>query len=188
MNMLGWALLCPYARDIIWHGSVPLYLPKYPTGEEAKPIHENMKKIILEDIPYIIEHVNLELLNYEQEYTHSLCISRNEETVCANSKADIVLYVASRRSIYTLYIEITSRIHVVKPWQALLRGIGLYYEKRLPVWIIIASPEEIRYKILTEQDQQKVLKTINRSSENYKPAPNLCSLCELSQYCPYRAV
>ena len=88
-----------------------------------------------------------------------------------------------------MYVEVSSaRINVAKPWQALLRGIGLYYERRIPVGIVIVSPAKIMYKLLEDSDQQVVLTRLNRPSDGFEANPNLCSLCELLGYCPYKVI
>ena len=91
--------------------------------------------------------------------------------------------------LVSLYVEVSStKINVAKPWQAILRGIALYYEMRLPVGVIIVSPEKIMYKLLEDRDQRNVLSRLRRSSEDFEPNPNLCSLCELASQCIFRAI
>jgi len=193
LNMLGWALLCPYARDLIWHGAIPFHQPDYPTADESKALHEELRNqvnSIFEDGQII------RILNVEKEYEHSIGIwlrpseNKGRDTfVCAKSKADLVYTAWSGKRLFTLYTEVSStRINVVKPWQAILRGISLYYERRLPVGIIIVSPEKIMYKLLNDGDQTRVLSLINIPSDDYPSNPNLCSLCELIKSCPFRAI
>lgn len=188
LNLLGWALLCPHARDLLLHGSTPIGAWGYPTAEEAGQHHETLKSIVLEDVRQAIKYAGLNPVSYSVEYKHEIAVLRDDTWVCARSKADIVYTIAGGSDLYTLYIETSTRIHAAKPWQALLRGLALYYERRLPTWIIIVSPTEIMYKILEERDQVIILKLINRDSEGFEPNPNLCSLCDLSHYCPYKVI
>ena len=188
LNLLGWAMLCPYALELIKHGSTPMEPPSYPTSDEAKDAHEKLKHLIRRNMGEILSFSGLEVVNVEPEYFHQVFFSFGDEGICANSKADLVYTVAHKGSLYTLYIEVTTRIHVAKPWQTLLRELGLYYERRLPVWLVIVSPEKLMYKVLTDHDQEKILKALNRKPDNFEPHPNLCSLCELADYCPYKVI
>ena len=189
LNLLGWALLCPYARDLLWHGSMPLSDYGYPTGDEANKQHESLKSSVIGELEKVfIGLEGIDLVNIEQEYNHELSIRRGDGWICARSKADILATIAVSGELYTVYVEVTTRLHVAKPWQALLRGLAFYYERRLPVIVILVSPDEVRYKPLTEHDQERVLVALNRSSNGFQPSPNLCSLCELVHYCPYRVI
>ena len=190
LNLLGWAALCPYARDLLWHGSTPIQPCQYPTGEEADEAHKALLDGITGAIAEAVEDSGYRLVKHWREYKLSLTILRGEEKLCARSKADLVLLIGapSSRSLRILYVEAATRIHVAKPWQVLLRGLALYYQYRLPVWLAIVSPEKIMYKELTGKDQDKILRALNRDSSGYQPSPNLCSLCELAHQCPYKAI
>ena len=188
LNLLGWALLCPHARDLLWHGVTPLEPHPYPTSEESRPLHDELKSIVAEEARKAIRDAGLRVVAVETEYSHQIGLAREDEWVCGVSKADIVYTVARGRRLYTLYVEVATRIHVAKPWQALLRGIALYYEWRLPTWVILVSPEEVRYKALEDRDQDRILAKLNLPSDDSSPRPDLCSLCELAHYCPYRVV
>lgn len=180
--MLGWGLLCPFAMDLLWHGAIPLHIPEYPTAEEYKDLHERLKKIVDASLG------NIGIISRQVEHELIICFFRGDEELCSNSKADLVYTVASKNTLMTLYIEVAgSRINVVKPWQALLRGISLYYERRLPVGVVIVSLEKIMYKIVSEIDQVKVLSRLRAGREGFNPQPSLCSLCELHQFCSQRA-
>ena len=188
LNLLGWALLCPHARYLLWHGSTPIEPWLYPTSEEAKSLHEKLKRAVIEESRKAIGLAGFQVVGLDTEYQHQVSVSMGDSWLCATSKTDIVYTVAGGRDLYTLYIEVATRLHVAKPWQALLRGLALYYERRLPTWIVLVSPEEVRYKSLTSKDQEAVFRALNRSEEGFEPSPNLCSLCELSHYCPYKVI
>uniref|UniRef100_A0A7C1I4N1 Uncharacterized protein n=1 Tax=Fervidicoccus fontis TaxID=683846 RepID=A0A7C1I4N1_9CREN len=181
-------MLCPYAVELIRHGSTPLEKPYYPTAEESKDWHEALKKIVKEALgnPYIRNS----LLSIQYEFEHELGIQFADGLICAKSKQDVFALVRTRNSkdIFALYIELASRINIAKPWQALLRGIFLYYSLRLPVGIVIASPEKIIYKVLTDEDQSDILLRLHRPTEGFEPRQNLCSLCELASFCSARAL
>jgi hypothetical protein len=182
-------MLCPYALELIRHGSSPLEKPYYPTAEESKDWHEALKKIVKEAFDDIrIKNSLLSKLN--TEFEHELGIQFADELICAKSKQDVFALVKTKNSkdIFALYIELASRINIAKPWQALLRGISLYYSLRLPVGIVIVSPEKIMYKVLTDEDQSAIMSCLHRSTEGFEPRQNLCSLCELASFCPARAL
>jgi len=185
LNLLGWSLLCPHARDIICHGSSPLQQPDYPTADESKRLHEELKDLIGN---IIIDVLGDSIISSETEHEHEVGVLSGDCFMCAKSKADLVYTIKAGKTLSTLYIEASSRINVAKPWQALLRGIALYYERRLPVGVVIVSPGKIMYKLISQEDQDKVLKMMDRVSEYYTPNPNLCSLCELANYCPFKAI
>ena len=182
--------MCPHARDILWHGSTPLQPYQYPTGEEASKDHENLLHKAEDAALGALEDSGLRLARYWREYELNLTITRDGEKLCARSKADLVIMAGkpSGRGLLLLYVEAATRIHAAKPWQALLRGIALYYRYRVPTWIILVSPDRIMYKLLAEEDQGKILKKLNRSSSSHEPSPNLCSLCELAHQCPYKVI
>ena len=185
LNLLGWALLCPYAAELLWHGSTPLVQPDYPTADESRRLHD----MVMRSVREAIESSGTSLVSVEVEYPHSIGIIGDDTGLCALSKADIVYTLNLKGGLFTLYVEVSSaRINVAKPWQALLRAIALYYERRLPVGVVIVSPDRIMYKLLEDSDQDKVLSRAYRSPDGFNPHPNLCSLCELQQYCPYRVV
>jgi len=185
LNLLGWAMLCPYAMELLWHGSTPLVQPDYPTADESKKLHS----MVMNSVAEVVESLQARLLSAEREYQQVLGFIREDARLCAISKADIVYTMNIGDQLFTLYVEVSStRINVAKPWQALLRAISLYYERRIPVGIVIVSPEKIMYKLLEDNDQDKVLKRIHRSPRDFNPNPNLCSLCELQQYCPYKVI
>jgi len=188
LNLLGWAMLCPYALELIRHGSTPLEKPYYPTAEESKDWHEALKKIVKE--AFRDRYIKNSLLSIQFEFEHELGIQLADESICAMSKQDIFALVKTRNSkdIFALYIELASRINIAKPWQALLRGIFLYYSLRLPVGIVIVSPEKIMYKVLTDEDQSAILTKLHRSTDGFEPQQNLCSLCELASFCPARTL
>ncbi len=187
LNLLGWALLCPHARELLWHGSTPLEPPEYPTAREAKRAHESLRRAAAEALEALF---GSRLVGDGGEYAHELgVVGEDGSILCARSKADLV-YVASlggRPAL--LYVEAATRIHVAKPWQALLRGVGLYYEWRLPVAVLIVSPCRLMYKVVDDRDQALLLRRL-RGGEGggWEPSPELCSLCELSGYCPYRVI
>ncbi|MCE4601377.1 MAG: hypothetical protein F7C38_07465 [Desulfurococcales archaeon] len=186
LNLLGWALLCPHARDLLWHGITPLEQPLYPTAEESKSQHKVLKKLV-------DEHLNAflgdRILATYPEYEHVLGIYRGDDLLCARSKADLVYNVKLGKTLATLYVEIaSSRINVAKPWQAILRAIALYYELRLPVIVMIVSPFKIMYKVVEDRDQVALLKLVDKPSSNFEANSNLCSLCELASQCPYRVI
>ncbi len=185
LNLLGWAMLCPYAMDLLWHGSTPLSQPDYPTADESSMKHNRLREIV----DGIFNSLGMQIISRLVEYQHSIGVSRRDELLCARSKADLIYILKTMNGLTNIYVEISStRINVAKPWQALLRGIALYYELRLPTAIIIISPYKIMYKLLENSDQEKILYKINHSIEGFKPTPNLCSLCELASYCPYRVI
>jgi len=188
LNLLGWAILCPYALELIRHGSTPLEKPYYPTAEESKDWHDALKKIVKEALDDI--RIKNSLLSIQYEFEHELGIQLADESICAKSKQDVFALVKTRNSkdIFALYIELASRINIAKPWQALLRGIFLYYSLRLPVGIVIVSPEKIMYKVLTDKDQDAIMSYLHRSTEGFEPQQNLCSLCELASFCSARAL
>jgi hypothetical protein len=181
-------MLCPYALELIRHGSTPLEKPYYPTAEESKDWHEALKKIVKH--AFNDKDIKNSLLSIQFELEHELGIQLADESICAKSKQDVFALVKTRNSkdIFALYIELASRINIAKPWQALLRGIFLYYSLRLPVGIVIVSPEKIMYKVLTYEDQSAILSCLHRSTERFEPRQNLCSLCELASFCPARAL
>ncbi|MGC9187506.1 MAG: hypothetical protein ACP5GN_07475 [Fervidicoccaceae archaeon] len=195
MNLLGWAMVCPYAMKLLWHGTIPLDIAVYPTAEESKHRHDMFGMIVEDQIRSGIFNI----IDEKHEYEHGICFQNGEDELCARSKADYVYLgtlerTRSKNRLITIYLEISSsRINVAKPWQAILRGISLYYERRIPVGIIIVSPERMMFKILDDQDQRKVIKRINAglrrdAEENWASSSNLCSLCELLHYCPYRLI
>lgn len=185
LNLLGWAMLCPHAIDLLWHGSTPLGQPNYPTADESSAKHDRLRNVV----ERVLDSSGMRVISRLVEYQHKVGFIKKDEILCARSKADIIYIIKTRRGLMNIYIEIAStRINVAKPWQALLRGIALYYEWRLPTAIIIISPEKIMYKILEDSDQERILARINRNYENFEPSPNLCSLCELANYCPYKVI
>ena len=186
--MLGWALICPYAGELLKHGVVPYEAPLYDTGEEAEHQHEKLKRLV-DHIMESLLRKNGILINAEQGYQHEISITVNDIVLCGRSKADLVYTFETRKRLYTVYVDVATRIHIVKPWQVILRGISLYYEKRIPVWLVIVSPWRIMYKVLGEEDQIKVLKRLSgKYMEGFQPSPNLCSLCEFIHHCPYRVL
>ncbi len=186
LNLLGWAMLCPHALELLVHGSTPSSPPPYPTADEMESLHEHIKRIVMNTINSA-KILRDNIISVESEYRHTLGLRVGDVVLCANSRADLVYTLKIGRDLVTLYVEVTARLHVVKPWQALLRGIALYYERRLPVWVVIVSPETIMYKLLEDEDQNEILRRARRSRED-APSPNLCSLCELAHFCPYKAV
>ena len=193
LNLLGWAILCPYALELIRHGSTPLEKPYYPTAEESKDWHDALKKIVknaFNNDPSIKNSLLSIQFEDKAELEHELGIQLADESICAKSKQDVFALVKTRNSkdIFALYIELASRINIAKPWQALLRGIFLYYSLRLPVGIVIVSPEKIMYKVLTDKDQSAIMSCLHRSTEGFEPQQNLCSLCELASFCSARAL
>jgi hypothetical protein len=179
-------MLCSHALELLVHGSTPQTPPLYPTADESRELHEYLKKAVIWATNEAVKLAGGTVVSMEPEYEHRLGIKIGDSMLCANSKADLVYTVKFGRSLVTLYVEATTRIHAAKPWQALLRGIALYYERSLPVWIIIASPNNIQYKLLEDRDQDKILRSIRGGRT--PPSPNTCSLCELAHFCPYRAV
>ena len=185
LNLLGWAMLCPHAMDLLWHGSTPLGQPNYPTADESSAKHDRLREVVEQ----AFNSPDMRIISRLVEYQHMIGFIKKDEILCARSKADLIYILKTRYGLMNTYIEIAStRINIAKPWQALLRGIALYYEWRLPTAIIIVSPYKIMYKLLRDHDQEKVLARINRGYEDFEPTPNLCSLCELANYCPYRAI
>ncbi len=188
LNQLGWALLCPYARDLIIHGAVPVSYT-YPTAEEASGIHDKIKRLTHKVLLEILGSLrDVYVVSVEPEYRHSIGFRIGHDNVCADSRADLAYTLYVKNQLITLYVEAATRIHVAKPLQALLRGIALYYERRTPVWIIMVSPSRVQYKLLEEKDQDRILKLLNRKAENFSPSQNLCSLCEFVHFCPHRMV
>lgn len=186
LNLLGWALLCPYAKDLLWHGAIPMEGPVYPTAEESKRIHDRFKRVVSD---VVRDALGSNLIGVEAEYDHRICFLRDGEVLCADSRADYIYIAKLNNVLAVLYLEVSStRINVVKPWQALLRGLAIYYELRRPVGIVIVSPQRIMYKLLSEEDQGSILKRMRRSSGDFKPTPDLCSLCELLHLCPYKVI
>ena len=193
LNLLGWAMLCPHALELLVHGSSPHEI-WYPTAEEAKDVHEHLRRYIEEEVNNIVKVLrseNIAIVSLEPEYEHRLGIRIGDTLLCANSKADLVYTLSvkegAEESLVTLYIEVSTRLHVAKPWQALLRGLALYYERRLPVWIVLVSPEKLMYKQLSDEDQEEMVRRV-LGKKKISPSPNICSLCELIHFCPYREV
>jgi len=187
LNLLGWALLCQHARDLLWHGAIPQQQPDYLTAEESKALHERFKREVMDILNELLR--GYVVVDVQNEYEHDLSIRKGDDVLCAKSKADLVYTVQLNERLITLYVEVSStRINVVKPWQTILRGVSLYYERRLPVGMIIVSPRKIMYKLLEDSDQDKMLSLIDKYNENYSPSSNLCSLCELINYCPYKVI
>lgn len=186
LNLLGWAMICPYALELLIHGSTPRNPIQYPTADESRRLHEYMKNRVIDAISSV-RLTRGAIVSVEPEYEHRLCMRIDDVLICANSRADIVFTLRMGEALTTLYVEVTTRIHVVKPWQAILRGITLYYERRLPVWIVIVSPETIMYKLLEDKDQSEILRKTRRRA-NTAPSSNLCSLCELVHLCPYKTI
>jgi len=185
LNLLGWAMLCPHAVELLWHGSTPLAQPGYPTADESRKLHS----MVMGSVMSAVESLDARLLSVEREYQHTLGFTIGDARLCALSKADIVYTMNVGGRLFTLYVEVSSaRINVAKPWQALLRAIALYYERRTPVGIAIVSPGKIMYKLLEDKDQDKVLERIRGGPGRRGPSPDLCSLCELQHYCPYRVI
>ena len=185
LNLLGWAMLCPHAIELLWHGSTPLTQPSYSTADESKELHDRLRDIV----DNVLKSMNTGIISREVEYKLNIGFLKDDELLCARSKADLLYTIKHGKDLMNLYIDVSStRINVAKPWQVLLRGIAMYYEWRLPVGIIIVSPEKIRYKLLEDEDQKKILRRINKKLENLEPHPNLCSLCELVDYCPHKAI
>ncbi|PLJ78582.1 MAG: hypothetical protein B7L53_01160 [Thermofilum sp. NZ13] len=176
--------------DLLREGAAPLLSPEYPTASESKSKHEQMKKYI-KNVVENLQSSQFKILDSSEEYRLQLGVKSRGVWLCAGSSADIVLITAMTtfESPLVLYVEVTSsKINIAKPWQTLLRGLALYYERRLPVGMIIVSPREVRYKLLCEKDQLKVLKLLNRTGARVEPSPNLCSLCELASFCPSKAI
>lgn len=194
LNLLGWAALCPHASELLWHGSAPLWQPGYPTASESKQGHERLVQAVENAFSHALDSLGYQTVAVFREYEHYVGLSRRSsggsaETLCASSRADLVYILHTPGGLVTAYVEVSStRINVAKPWQALLRGVGLYYEFRLPVWLFLVSPAEVRYKLLDDRDQRELLRRLQRSGEGFEPSPDLCSLCELAHYCPYKVV
>jgi len=183
LNLLGWGILCPHARDLLWHGSTPLYPPEYPTADESKELHDWLVKQVDEALRHVASEPSVAL----REYWHELGIIKDGEVLCARSRADLIYLINLNGTTSIVYVEVSStRLNPAKPWQALLRGIALYYEWGLPVGIVIVSPEKIMYKLLEDEDQTSIMRMLKRESEGFRPSPNLCSLCELRNYCPFK--
>lgn len=185
LNQLAWGILCPHAMQFLWHGSAPLDQFEYPTAEESKKRH----RAVLSAVKEVAEDLDYAVLDCEEEYEHRIGFRRGEETLCALSKADAVCTLALKGRLLTLYLEVSSsRINVAKPWQALLRGLALYYERRLPVLVVVVSPRELIYKLVSSVDQERILRRVFGLEGGAALSPNLCSLCELVHVCPYRLV
>ena len=188
LNLLGWAMLCPHAMELLWHGSTPLPQPSYPTADESKSLHDRLKKIV-DDTIRSVGSRDARIISSMREYQHEIGFRRDDTLLCAKSKADLVYTISASGRLMNVYVEVTStKINIVKPWQTLLRGVALYYEWRLPVGAIIVAPDKIMYKLIEDTDQDKILRMLKRSGNNYEPSPNLCSLCELASYCPYKVI
>lgn len=186
LNLLGWALNCPYAIELLMHGSTPLEIPVYPTAEESGKPHKDLVEAIKDNEKDIFPSW-AKIIYSEEEYQHEIQIAKGDSSLCARSKADLVYVVATGKGPMVIYIEVaSSRIDSTKPLQALLRGIALYYEYKIPVGVVIVSPGEIRFKLVTDKDQKEIMGRINRDPTGYQVKKELCSLCSLSRYCPYR--
>ena len=188
LNLLGWAMLCPHAMELLWHGSTPLIQPSYPTGDESKGLHDEFKRIVDEALRSTSIR-GVKIIDGMREYWHEIGFRRDDMVLCARSKADLVYMASVSGKLMNIYVEVSStRINIAKPWQALLRGIALYYEWRLPVGVVIVAPDKIMYKLVENADQDEILRRLKRTSNGYNPNPNLCSLCELANYCPHRVI
>jgi len=200
INRLGWAILCPYANYLNWHGSIPLEEPKYPTGDELRSIHDKIVTLVDSVFEYTNKYRIIARWREMELYLafRKKIVENTYENLCAKGKADLVYLIKAGHKLILIYIDIAStRINVAKPWQIILRGLSLYYMFRIPVGLIIISPNKFMYKLLSNRDQKQVLKKImsqlviddNKiSMEEDKANPNLCSLCELAHYCPWRSI
>lgn len=186
LNLLGWAMLCPHALTLLLHGGEPFTRFDYPTADESRISHHRLQATVHNIIKNLIKR---KIITARVEYDHSIEITIEGIRLCARSRADLVYIIQYRGKFVTIYVEISStRINVAKPYQTILRAIGLYYQYRHPVIIIMVSPSEIRYKILSAKDQERIVQILHKRAKQTKVHQNLCSLCELAQYCPNRTI
>lgn len=195
LNLLGWAMLCPHALNLLWHGSTPLDQPSYPTAEESKKPHDNLVRLVNDIFLDVVKPCSRGgrrkpcIVSGAREYDLVIGFRRGTEQLCALSKADLVYILDTGYGLMNLYIDVSSSsINRAKPWQVLLRATALYYESLIPVGVIIASPQKVMYKLLAKEDQKRIHEKIIDGKVSYKKDPNLCSLCELADYCPHREV
>lgn len=196
MNTLGWGVLCPEAMELIKMGATQLSKPTYPTGNMQKKPHDKIVELIEDLMPEVLEELGQESIDLGREKETDLLIHLEKDLyLCSYGKADLVYLVKNNagileKNILLLYIEVSStKINVAKPYQAILRGISLYYRYHLPVAIVVVSPTKVCGKLLRNKDSNFIYKRIKRSVDDYfKPNPNLCSLCELSHFCPLRMI
>ncbi len=189
--MMGWSILCPAAAELNWSGTIPLEQPIYPTADELKKLHDNIVEKIESNIQKIIpENSKIIRTMKEKQVTLSFTDTKNNDQLCAVGKIDLAVVLKIKGYETIIYFEVSStRIHVAKPWQTLLKSLALYHEYRLPIIPIIVSIGKIKYKILCPRDYYTIINKIySRPREDFTPNPNMCSLCELIHYCPYRGI
>ena len=188
LSIIGWATVCPYARDLLIHGTIPVKY-YYPTAEELKETHDLLKSGILGALFVIKNSSNMNIASIYQEYEQEIGLKIKHTKVCARSKADIyVILIRNRLGIVNVYIEAATRISKVKKNVVILRGIWFFYKTFRPVILIIVSPKIILYKILNNNDQNRLIRNLNSSPVGFNPSPELCSICDFSSFCPYRVI
>lgn len=191
MNLLGWSILCPAAAELNWSGTIPFEQPIYPTADELKRLHGNIVERVESSIQRIIpENSKIISLMKEKQVKLSFTDHKSGDQLCGIGKIDLALVLKHGNHEVIIYFEVSStRIHVAKPWQALLKSIALYHEYRLPIITVIVSIEKIKYKLLSSRDYYTIINKIySKPKEDFSPNPNMCSLCELVHYCPHRGI
>lgn len=191
VNQLGWAVLCPAAAELVWHGSTPLpsLEPGYPTGEESRQLHDKLKRAVDQAVREVLKYsVGAWIVRSWEEKEVAACIHRENAALCARGRCDLTYLARINSLLLLINVDVSSaRVNPAKPWQTAIRSIALYHEYRVPVTMIIVSPDTLMYKPLLQADYDRVVARIarERSLEGFEPSPSLCSLCELRHYCPH---
>lgn len=193
-------MLCPVARELVKRGVMPFPAMEHPyqTGEEYKTRHDRFKDIVHSSIVGLLDREGM-LVSSWREMETCMTLLLGEAEIPVFGKADIVVLAKTKAGLLMYYVEVSStKINVAKPYQTYFRALSLYYRLRIPVAIIIVSPYEVRYRHLTDIIDidrkgrvwrlEQLLRAYSKSLdlEELRPAnPNLCSLCDLRQFCPH---
>ncbi len=207
MNLLGWAMLCPAASHLLWHGSTPRETPEYPTARELSEAHskllDRVEEVLFNTRGCLDVKARFREDRDAEQTMLTISIAKRVDdnktvnktvSLCARGRGDLIVVARARlrgewRPI-VFYVEAATRVHIAKPPQTLLKMIAVYQKYRLPTAGLIVSPEKIGYRALRPDDILQVEKLLLREKipPGFKGHPNMCSLCELSHDCPWRGI
>jgi len=128
-----------------------------------KGLSDEQESIVIKRLKRTVERVLSESSNIWDLFNirgrRKIGIWLGRRLVCAEFEADLTYSVKQGDLLYTLYVDVSpSDPDETELLTALLHGLVLYYERRLPVGVIVVSPTKVMYKLLNRADQKRILR------------------------------
>ncbi len=176
LEALTWAILCKHAFEMLLQNPAPA-LKQQSDNYEARFLEETVADVIRA----IFDKFTIAYVENEHEYR--LGLKKGNKQLCAIFTG-LVYTLNVKGSLVTLHIEQVAKLDKARLLKTLVKGLALYYERRLPVWIIIISQNTIKFKILSDKDRENMLDRLHEKP----PPPGTCNICDLASFCPHKSI